>query len=459
MKRKGIVGILPFLLPVTGFGLTLDEAYRTVVDTNPEIRERIESYRAVEQDKTIAYADYLPVVDVQGSVGFKHVEGSLDHRAYEDEKSDEYMQTQAFIRARENLFRGFSTMNDVAQQDARLLSAQHSLMEKVSQLGLEMVESYLEVLKQKQIFTLTLENRDTHQLYFNMIKERVEAGAGTQADMEQISGRLALAESNVKVATNNFEDAKINFKRIYGEAVEPDEMMEADINASLIPPTLEEAESTAVLRYPTLMANRKNVEAAQAAYQEARKNYYPWVDLEIKQTHTNNDQTDDFAWRTEAGDENEFSAMLIASWNLYNGGADVAEREKALAESFNASEKMLQNQRLVFERLNYSWAAKTRIGEQLDYLKQHRDFTKKTLEAYNEEFRLGRRTLLDVLDVENEYYTSRKAYVSALYDEQLAEYRVIENVGNLPLVAQVKPEEILSLERNAMVSTEVNASK
>jgi adhesin transport system outer membrane protein len=136
----------------------------------------------------------------------------------------------------------------------------------------------------------------------------------------------------------------------------------------------------------------------------------------------------------------------------------VAKREKALAESFNASEKMLQDQRLVFERLNYSWAAKKRIAEQLNYLKQHRDFTKKTLEAYNEEFRLGRRTLLDVLDVENEYYTSRKAYVTALYDEQLAEYRVIENVGNLPLVAEVKPEEILSLERNAMVSTEVNAS-
>jgi adhesin transport system outer membrane protein len=459
MKHKGIIGILPFLLPATGFGLTLDEAYRTVVDTNPEIRERIENYRAVEQDKTIAFADYLPVVDVQGSVGFKHVEGSVDHRSYEDESSDEYTQTQAFIRARENLFRGFATMNDVAQQDARLLSAQHSLMEKVSQLGLEMVESYLEVLKQKQIYALTVENRDTHQLYFNMIKERVEAGAGTQADMEQISGRLALAESNVKVATNNFEDAKTNFKRIYGEAVDPDEMMEADINASLMPATLEEAGKTAILRYPTLMANRKNVEATQAAYQEARKNYYPWVDLEVKQTHTNNDQTDDYAWRTEAGDENEFSVMLIASWNLYNGGADVAKREKALAESFNESEKMLQNQRLVFERLNYSWAAKTRIGEQLDYLRQHRDFTKKTLEAYNEEFRLGRRTLLDVLDVENEYYSSRKAYVSALYDEQLAEYRVIENVGNLPMVAAVKPEEILNLERNAMVSTEVNASK
>ena len=76
-----------------------------------------------------------------------------------------------------------------------------------------------------------------------------------------------------------------------------------------------------------------------------------------------------------------------------------------------------------------------------------------------EEFRLGRRTLLDVLDVENEYYTSRKAYVSALYDEQTAEYRVIESTGSLPMVVEAKPDEILSLERNQMASTEVNATE
>ncbi|WP_345986942.1 TolC family outer membrane protein [Sulfurimonas sp. HSL1-2] len=458
MKRKGILGILPFLLATSGYGLTVEEAYRTVIDTNPEVRQRIEDYRAVEEDKTIAFADYLPVVDIQGSVGYKHDEGSVGSFDPNNDQ-DDYLHTEAFVRARENLFRGFSTMYDVAQQDARLLSAEHSLMEKVSQLGLSMIESYLGVLKQKQLLALTVENRDTHQRYYDMIKERVEAGAGTQSDMEQISGRLALAESNVKVAMNNYDDAQTSFKRIYGEAVNPDDMMEADINASLLPESIEAAEKTAVLRYPTLMANRKNIEAAQAAYRQAASNYYPTVDLEVKETHVNNDRTGDYAWRTNSGDENEFTVQLIASWNLYNGGSDVAGRNKALASAFNASEKMMENQRLVFERLNYSWAAKTRIAEQLEYLKDHRDFTQKTLQAYLEEFRLGRRTLLDVLDVENEYYTSRKAYVSALYDQQLSEYRVIENVGNLPLVAAVKPDEILALKRDAMAETKVPASE
>ena len=66
------------MLPVTGFGLTIDEAYKTVINTNPEIRERIENYRAVEQDKAIAKSDYLPVVDVQGGIGYKHYEGTIN---------------------------------------------------------------------------------------------------------------------------------------------------------------------------------------------------------------------------------------------------------------------------------------------------------------------------------------------------------------------------------------------
>ena len=454
MKRKGILGVLPFLLPVTGFGLSIDEAYMTVINTNPEIRERIENYRAIEQDKTVAESDYLPVVDAQAGIGYKHYEGTI--LGFE---SDNYRHAEAFIRARENLFRGFGTENDVAQQDARLLSAEYYLMEKVSQLGLSMIESYLNVLKQKQLYALAAENRDTHERYYGMIKERMDAGVGTKADMEQISGRLALAQSNVKVVQNNFEDAQTNFRRIYGAAVDPSDMSEADINASLIPATLEDAEKTAVVYYPTLMTNRKNIEAAQAAYRAAKKNYYPWLDLEVKQTYINNDNTGDLAGRSLAGEENEFSAMLYATWNLYNGGADVAGRDKALAESFNESEKMFNNRRLVLERLNLAWAEKTRITEQLEYLKAHRDFTLKTLEAYMEEFRLGRRTLLDVLDVENEYYTSRKAYVTALYDEQTAEYRVIESTGSLPMVVQAEPDEILSLERNKMASTEDNATE
>jgi len=442
MKKVLMLGILPFLIPSAASALTVNEALVNVVNTNPEVRERIENYRAIEQDKTIANSDYLPVVDVQGGIGRKHYDGTIPGFA-----TDEWTYTEAFIRARENLFHGFGTQNNVEQQTKRLISAEYYLMEKVSQLGLDMIDKYIETLKMKKLLDLAIQNRDIHREYYTKIKQRTSSGAGTKSDLEQISGRLALAESNVMVAENNLMDAKINFFRIYGKMVEPSEMKEPKIDKRLLPKTLRSANELAERQYPSILAMKKNVEALEAGYRQAKENYYPWVDLELKQTYTNNDDSDTLAGRDLVGEANQASVMVIATWNLYNGGADVAQRERAAAKMFEESDRMLNTKRLVSERLRLSWAAMERLRDQVVYLKKHRDFTKKTLEAYIEEFSLGRRTLLDVLDVENELYTSKKAYVSALLDDKFAKYRVIENVGNLPKMISVSSKDVLKLER------------
>lgn len=445
MKKWWALAIFPLMLPVTASALTINEALTHVVETNPEIRERIENYKAVEQDKTIAFADYLVVVDVQGGIGKKRYDGNIPGF-----DSDNWTATEGFIRARENLFHGFGTQNNVEQQEKRLISAEYYVMEKVSQLGLDMIEKYLEVIKAKKILKLAIENHNVHKEYYEKIKNRTNSGAGTQGDMEQISGRLALSQSNVIVAQNNLLDAETNFMRIYGYdmTVDPSKMQEPKVDTSLIPKTLQEANQLARDQYPTLLAMRENVEALKAGYRQTKENYYPWLDLELKQTYNNNHDTGNLAGRDLAGEVEQSSIMLIATWNLYNGGADKAKREKAAARMFEESDRMLNSRRLVTERLKLSWAAKDRLAEQLKYLKQHRDFSKKTLDAYNEEFSLGKRTLLDVLDVKNEYYLSRKAYIDAQYAEVLAKYRVIENVGNLAKMVSVTSKDVLALERN-----------
>ena len=444
MRRMGILGILPFLLPPAVSALTVNEALVHVINTNPEVRNRIENYRAVEQDKTIAFSGYLPVVDVQGSIG---------ERRYNDTiagfDTDKYRYTEAFIRARQNLFHGFGTQNDVEQQDKRLLSAEYYLMERVSQLGLDMIDKYLEILKAKKILALTIENNNVHKEYYSKIKQRTSSGAGTQGDMEQISGRMALSQSNVIVAQNNLLDAETNFLRIYGYEyrISTSDLQEASVDKTLIPETLEQAEELAERQYPSLLTVQKNVEALEAGYRQSKENYYPWVDLELKQSYYDND-TDSFTGSSLRDEVDQTTIMVVASWNLYNGGADDALVEKSAARMFEESDRMLNTKRLVSERLQLSWAAKERIAEQLTYLKQHRDFSKKTHETYNEEFNLGRRTLLDLLDVKNEYFLSRRAYVSANYDQTLAKYRVIENVGNLPKMVSFTSEDVLKFTRH-----------
>ena len=444
MRKMLFLGILPFLFPSAVSALTINEALVHVINTNPEVRQRIENYRAVEKDKDIAFSGYLPVVDVQGGIGKKRYNDTI---AGFD--TDDYTYTEAFIRARQNLFHGFGTQNDVEQQDKRLISAEYYLMEKVSQLGLDMIDTYLDMLKTKKILALSIENNNVHKEYYSKIKERTGAGAGAQGDMEQISGRLALSQSNVIVEQNNLLDAETNFLRIYGygESISASDLQESNLNKTLIPKTLESAEELAERQYPSILTIQKNVEALNAGYRQAKENYYPWVDLELKQSYFDNDSST-YTSGNLGNEVDQTTIMVIATWNLYNGGADDALVEKSAARMFEESDRMLNTKRLVSERLRLSWAAKERIAEQLTYLKQHRDFSKKTHEAYNEEFSLGRRTLLDVLDVKNEYFLSRKAYISARYDLELAKYRVIENVGNLPNMVSITSDDMLKFTRH-----------
>jgi len=419
-------------------GLTIPQALLHVINTNPEIRQRIENYRAVEQDRTIAFSGHLPVVDVQAGIG---------KMRYDDSSvisGDDWTHTEAFIRARQNLFHGFGIENDVLQQDKRLLSAKYAIMEKVSQLGLEMVDTFLEILKAKKILNLAIENHNVHKEYYSKIKEVTTSGAGSQGDMDQISGRMALSQSNVIVAQNNLLDAETNFLRIYGYGLlsSPVKLKETNVNTSLIPKSLDQADELAERQYPSFLAVQNNVKALNAAHEQSKENYYPWVDLELEQSYYDNDNN------FVSGQVDQSTIMLVARWNLYNGGADDALVEKTAVRMFEESDRLLNTKRLVTERLRLSWAAKERIAEQLRYLRQHRDFSKKTHETYKEEFNLGRRTLLDLLDVKNEYFLSRKAYISAYYDQKLAKYRVIENVGNLPNIVSVTSDDMIKFRRH-----------
>jgi len=239
-------------------GLTIPQALLHVINKNPEIRQRIENYRAVEQDRTIAFSGHLPVVDVQAGIG------NMRYNDSSVASGDDWTHTEAFIRARQNIFHGFGIQNDVLQQDKRLLSAKYAIMEKVSQLGLEMVDTFLAILKAKKILKLSIENHNVHKEYYSKIKEVTTSGAGSQGDMDQISGRMALSQSNVIVAQNNLLDAETNFLRIYGYGLlsSPVKLKETNVNTGLIPGSLEQADELAERQYPSYLAVQNNVKCS-----------------------------------------------------------------------------------------------------------------------------------------------------------------------------------------------------
>jgi adhesin transport system outer membrane protein len=327
------------------------------------------------------------------------------------------------IVLRQDIFTGLDTWNLRTKEEQRAFSAAYSVVAKANEVALKMATVYIELIKQKELFDLANEKLDTHIKINNKIKERIDSGVGTKAELEQSDARLALAYSNVIVHQNNYEDAVTNFKNVYGNDVDVNLLELPEPNFTL-PLTLEDAFNEALESNPEIMAQIKRIQAIKLDKKIIESSYYPKIYLEA-----------DYAWDKDVdgieGDGYSARIMLKASMNLFNGGADYYKKQKSSTQKEQEMEVLRNIKRRVKQNLRFSWMAYSLLKKQIEYLKQHKKYSKNTLDSYYEEFKLGRRTLLDILNTEEEYFASQRELVKADYDYILSKYRILGNIGTL----------------------------
>lgn len=415
---KGLsLGLASILIPLSSFGLTLEQAVHHVTTTNPIILQSIENYKATTHDVEMAESGYLPSIDLIGRYG------------YEKTTTDSYPESHSLkrydreIKLTQNLFEGFGTIEDVRKQEARVEAAKANVVEKANQLSLQTAEAYLELLKQFDILKLAESNLKTHEDLHKKIKERTESGFGSKSEIDQSSGRVALAHSNVIIQRSNYRDAMAKFKRFYGEDVAADTLVRP-VFGYKVSSSFDEALAEANVNYPSLLVQNYNIQAAEHDVNLAMKGFYPRVDAELRSS--NNDNV-----AGQKGPDETKSAMLVATYNLYAGGYHQANRDKQQVNVLKEKQSSNDIKLRVKENLEYAWIANEELAKQLPYLKAHRDYTVNTLQSYQQEFALGRRTLLDMLNTENERFTAEKEVTTSEYDLLFSNYRILEGTGNL----------------------------
>jgi adhesin transport system outer membrane protein len=167
-----------------------------------------------------------------------------------------------------------------------------------------------------------------------------------------------------------------------------------------------------------------DIDAAKAQAAAARQFDMPRFDLEIGGNL--NDDIDGIQ-----GDVNDLSAMVRMRYNLYRGGSDSA-RKRATAINVNEARDVRDRSvRQLEETIRLAWAALRATDAQLPLLRQQVDAALATRDAYEMQFNIGQRTLLDVLNAENEVIQARQDVVNTRADNLLAQYRLLEAMGAL----------------------------
>ncbi|MCY1280925.1 Outer membrane efflux protein BepC [compost metagenome] len=401
--------------------MTLTDAIQSTLDKHPELLASAQDRLVADEEAKVAKGGYLPTVDLITGVGREQTDNPTT-RALGDHNKETLNFRDAELRLRQMLFDGFNTPNEVARTGAVVNSRAYFTLGTAESLALRTVEVYLEVLKRREMVLLARNNLMAHERMHDQIGLRSERGVGSTADFDQAEARLALARNNLFTEEVNLADAEANFYSAVG--IPADELVTPATIKGEMPADLVAARQGVMDSNPLLKSAQADVQAAESQYESAKAPFYPRLDAELATTADDNVQGDE-------GHYNTWRAGVVMNYNLFNGMRDKA-RLQAAAHQINQSMDVRNNAlRVLNENLSLAWNAMENARKQTPVARDYADYTARVREAYQQQFGLGQRTLLDLLDSENELFTANRRYVDVRYTEEFSMYRVLSAMGDL----------------------------
>lgn len=398
--------------------VTLNDFVIEVVQTHPEVMQRVHSFRQLSEDTELAKKGWRPSIDLTGSAGRYQTNSpstGLDTQSYSSK--------EVALTLTQPLFDGFETRHAVNQAEARAVSEMYRVLDDADNIALEATGAYLDALEQKELFDLAMQNVLSHEEILNKIRQRSGYGVGRRSDEEQTRARLALARSGLIAQQNNLEDSLSRLHSLIGRYIAVEDLQ----SVTTLPASarsLEDMTDIALDQHPALKSAYFNIQAVNQDYERQDSNWLPDVSLQVQsRIGSDLDGTD--------GRTRQNSASLNFRYNLYNGGSDSATRRKKLASMYEYRDYAARTRRQVIETLRLAWMADAATTAQMGYLNDYVDTSRRTLALYTEEFFVGQRTLIDILDSESEYNNSRVNRARAVFSNQQARYRLAEGQGKM----------------------------
>jgi outer membrane protein, adhesin transport system len=401
--------------------MSLTEAIQSTIATHPELASRVDSRLSADEDVKVAKGGFYPSVDLNAAYGRGYSDNTTT-RAFGDHHTEILNYTQSELRLRQMLFDGFNTANEVERTQGVVNSRAYYAQGTAQDLALRTIEVYLEVLKRRELVTLAKNNLQAHLRVNDQIGLRTERGVGSNADADQSTARRALAENNLDTAEVDLADAESNFYAVVGRL--PDELEAPPSTRGELPATLQEAQRSMVDNNPYLKSAQADVQSAESQYEVAKSPFYPRFDAEAAVGANNN-------IAGEEGHDNQWRVGVVMNYNLFRGGSDKA-RLQSNAHKINQAMDIRNNAlRQLNENIHLAWNAMVNAKKQLPTAREYAETSQRVRVAYQDQFGLGQRTLLDLLDSENELYNANRRYTEVRYTEEFSMYRVLANMGQL----------------------------
>ncbi len=432
-KRKAFIIILSLLLlPASARAATLRQSVARAVQTHPNVQAAWHSFRAAQYEQEASRGGYHPRLDIVGSVGYD----SLGGQGYSGKEETSYSWNGAYLTLNQMIYDGGLTPNQVKKFGFAKNARYYDLLDAIEKTAFLAFRAHDDVIRYNEMIRLATENLERHKEVLKLVDERYRAGVESAVNLDIAKGRLALANVNLLTEESNKHDASTQYYRAVG--VMADDDMEEYLLEMKNPVATKNAMDQWLDASPRRNSVYQSVLSTFHAMEEQRGRLRPRLDLRAGANLEND--TDGVVGRKDKA-----FVELTLRYSIYNGSDRHTVRR--FEELYKQSEEILEKtNREVSQSLRIACNDIESIEHQLEHLFQRQESAGLMEKAYRQQYELGRRSLLDLLDAQNEFFQARRAYVNALFSLNNAKANFLAETGGLVAFFNITREDIPSAE-------------
>ncbi|MES2907040.1 MAG: TolC family outer membrane protein [Pseudomonadota bacterium] len=400
--------------------ITLREAVAAAVKSNPDIGQAIANREATEFELKQARGLFLPRADLVADIGAEQRENNTTVSLGTDDKT--YTRKEANFVVSQLLFDGFASEAEVERQASRVDSASFRVWERSEFIGLAVVREYLEFMRAGRVVGYAQNNLSYHRKLLGDFQEGTQGGSISIADRQQAEERVFAAEARILEAKEDYNAAGIRFLRLVGLPIEKPQAPGSI--AGNLPRSLDDAIGLARTNSPSVKIAQADIDTAYALLKGAEAAFSPKVSAEARA------RIGDDVEGIE-GKDNDYRVGVVVRWNLFNGGIDSANREEQIRRVDEQRMKLHSVSREVEEAVRLSWDRRLLQKRRLVDIRKQAATSEQLISSYADQFGVGQRSLLDLLDTQNTRFNTLVAVETARVATEFADYRILAATGTL----------------------------
>jgi TolC family type I secretion outer membrane protein len=392
---------------------SLIDALAKAYGTNPQLLSERAALRVTDEEVPQALANSRPTVTLTGEAG--HLDSDSNVRKFESNPTGvELIVTQP-------LYRGGRTVADTARAEADVLAGRAQLASIEQAVLLSTVEAYMNVVRDAAVLRLNRNNEDRLRRQLQATQDRFRVGEVTRTDVAQAEARVSSATAARIQAAGDRDSSRAVYRNVVGDL--PGTLVGPKPQLSM-PANEEEARTQAIASNPSVQRALHRVSSSRNAIRTVRGGLRPSLRLRGEVSTADDSASPDSSRETQ-----EIIAELTIP--LYQAG-DVYSRLRAAKETLAQRQEELDNARRVAgQDAATSWSDWQAAIAQVRSFKEAQRANEIALEGVQREALVGSRTVLDVLDAEQELLDSQVSLVRAERDEVVASFGLISAIGNL----------------------------